>query len=844
MDAQQPVGGAGSIKPINRQSIHRICSGQVILDLATAIKELVENALDAGATNIEVRLREYGSALVEVADNGRGVPPADYQALTLKYHTSKITSFDDLSSVSTYGFRGEALSSLCAVSELSVVTRTAEQDAGVRLEYDHEGLLTSRSPAPRAVGTTVAVKDLFKTLPVRHKEFLRNIKREFAKAVSVLQAYALIATHTRIIVTNQPGGKGASRATVLTTAAPAATYEAYEAAAATAAASDGSAGGAAPAPPPTPGSLPTVLAALAAAPPAPGAAAGADPRVAAQLAALRDNVVSVFGGRVAEALEPLVLPQDPETGVRVVGWVSRAGCGLKGDTSRQFFFLNGRPVDLPKAARVLNDSFKSLSSPAHAGSHRPMGLLSVSLPSEEVDVNVTPDKRRVFMAAEDRMCGLLQQSLSALWEPSRCTFAVNAPSALTAGGAGAGGAGGSALVAGGLRGGPQRQTTLSVVRGGGNGATAAASAAAGTMEVQDADAVSASKVAGCRGGGGGGGSQSPAKRQRLSSDTADAGGGDGGDGGGGDVGEEEEEGEADGAGYEGAGAAGGYDEAQESAYSPRSAPGAVAAPMETDAAEGPAAEAEAADEEVERRGAGGGAERGAAAAGEEEEGGYDDDGDGGDGDVQPVAAAPRGSGYQEGLAGQEQPPAAAAAAEEEEEEEEEAEENKEPAVGRTPRLQLKEEAEEGPGPGPDVTAGGGVVGAILGAVARATPPAPAAVLHLAPGQLAALTAARVRHLAAQRKRRRAEEEEQQAAAAAAAEGRRFHSASLEEEAGGAEAAEGGCAGAGGTRAEREAAAERELERVFRKEQFREMRVLGQFNLGFILGVPRPRRVHR
>ncbi|GFR41716.1 hypothetical protein Agub_g2467, partial [Astrephomene gubernaculifera] len=228
-----PAAG-GSIKPINRQSIHRICSGQVILDLSTAVKELVENALDAGATNIEVRLREYGSALVEVADNGRGVPPADYQALTLKYHTSKITSFEDLTSVNTYGFRGEALSSLCAVSGLSVVTRTAEQAAGVRLEYDHEGVLVRTSPTPRAVGTTVAIKDLFGTMPVRHKEFLRNLKREFARAVAVLQAYALIATHARIIVTNQ-SGKAAPRSTVFTTSAPAATYEPYLTAAAEAA---------------------------------------------------------------------------------------------------------------------------------------------------------------------------------------------------------------------------------------------------------------------------------------------------------------------------------------------------------------------------------------------------------------------------------------------------------------------------------------------------------------------------------------------------------------------------------------------------------------------------------
>jgi hypothetical protein len=213
---------AGAIKPIDKAAVHRICSGQVVLDLATAVKELIENSLDAGATSIEVgppsdregrmatprgshhpprthaqvRLRQYGSELVEVADNGHGVPPENYQALTLKYHTSKLSEFSDLQvrvgpqmpvasraprdrcggepacppvpqGLATFGFRGEALSSLCAVADLSVATRTAEQEAGVRLAYDHSGTITGLAAAARAVGTTVAVRDLFKSLPVR-----------------------------------------------------------------------------------------------------------------------------------------------------------------------------------------------------------------------------------------------------------------------------------------------------------------------------------------------------------------------------------------------------------------------------------------------------------------------------------------------------------------------------------------------------------------------------------------------------------------------------------------------------------------------------------------------------
>ena len=85
---------SGVIKAIPRDSVHRICSGQVVLDLASAVKELVENALDAGATNVEVRLKDHGATRVEVVDNGCGVPPDMYEALTTKYATSKIDVFD------------------------------------------------------------------------------------------------------------------------------------------------------------------------------------------------------------------------------------------------------------------------------------------------------------------------------------------------------------------------------------------------------------------------------------------------------------------------------------------------------------------------------------------------------------------------------------------------------------------------------------------------------------------------------------------------------------------------------------------------------------------------------
>uniref|UniRef100_A0A8C9ST56 PMS1 homolog 2, mismatch repair system component n=1 Tax=Scleropages formosus TaxID=113540 RepID=A0A8C9ST56_SCLFO len=204
---------ARSIRPIDRHSVHQICSGQVVLSLATAVKELVENSIDAGATKI--RLKEYGAELVEVSDNGIGVEESNFEGLTLKHHTSKLQDFSDLIHVETFGFRGEALSSLCALSDLSVVTCHESTEVGTRLVFDHNGQLCQRSPHPRQRGTTVSLQQLFSTLPVRHKEFQRNIKKEYAKMIHVLQSYCIISTGVRITCTNQTGqGK---RTTVLCT---------------------------------------------------------------------------------------------------------------------------------------------------------------------------------------------------------------------------------------------------------------------------------------------------------------------------------------------------------------------------------------------------------------------------------------------------------------------------------------------------------------------------------------------------------------------------------------------------------------------------------------------------
>lgn len=108
------------------------------------------------------------------------------QVLALKHHTSKLGDFHDLQSLTTFGFRGEALSSLCVLGDLTVETRTKNESVATHLTFDHSGLLTAERKTARQVGTTVTVKKLFSSLPVRSKEFSRNIRKEYGKLISLL----------------------------------------------------------------------------------------------------------------------------------------------------------------------------------------------------------------------------------------------------------------------------------------------------------------------------------------------------------------------------------------------------------------------------------------------------------------------------------------------------------------------------------------------------------------------------------------------------------------------------------------------------------------------------------
>jgi len=181
-----------SIRPIrllDAQTADRIAAGEVVERPASVVKELVENALDAGATAVTVDIAEGGAKRIRVTDNGHGIEAQDVRLAFERHATSKIKSGDDLVHIGTLGFRGEALPSIASVAKVRLTTRTAGQEAGVAIEVAG-GEVLSVKPAGCPQGTTVIVEDLFFNTPARRK-FLRKPQTETGHIADSLMALAL-----------------------------------------------------------------------------------------------------------------------------------------------------------------------------------------------------------------------------------------------------------------------------------------------------------------------------------------------------------------------------------------------------------------------------------------------------------------------------------------------------------------------------------------------------------------------------------------------------------------------------------------------------------------------------
>ncbi|OJD25745.1 hypothetical protein ACJ73_02887 [Blastomyces percursus] len=353
-----------TIKAIEARSVHQIQSGQVIVDLCSVVKELVENSLDAGATSLDIRFKNNGLDLIEVQDNGKGISPDDYETVALKHYTSKLSKFDDLSSIQTFGFRGEALSSLCALSNFHIITAQAHQTPKAsRLEFETSGKLKNRQVVAGQKGTITSVENLFNKLPVRRRELEKNIKREYGKVLGLLHAYACVSTGVRFNVKNQmPKGKSVL---VFATQSNASTKE---------------------------------------------------------------NISNIYGAKTLLALTPLDLElefQPSGMGKRLIGGGANEGNKIlvQGHISkpifgegrqtpdRQMFFVNSRPCGLPQIAKAFNEVYKSFNI-----SQSPFIFANFKMDTNSYDVNVSPDKRTILLHDAGALIESLKTSLTELFE--------------------------------------------------------------------------------------------------------------------------------------------------------------------------------------------------------------------------------------------------------------------------------------------------------------------------------------------------------------------------------------------------------------------------------------------
>ncbi len=338
----------------------KIAAGEVIERPASVVKELIENAIDAGATTIRVDLLDGGLRLIRVSDNGRGIPADEVPLALARHATSKLEQLDDLERLQTLGFRGEALASIAAVSELTLTSRTAESDLAASITV-RNGAPGAQSSVGAAPGTTVMVRDLFASVPARRK-FLKSQATETGHCLHLLQQYALAYPEIRFQVSSD--GRQ-----IISSAGDGNLYNAL-----------------------------ILVYGL---------------EIAEQMIPVQSQeATSPLTGEDASGTgaQPLSLvpPAQDSAPPRVSGYISRPTCYK---SSRQYlsFFVNRRWVQSRTLSFAVEEAYHSLLL---AGRH-PIAVLNLALDPALLDVNVHPAKTEVKFLRERQVYATLQRAVRA-----------------------------------------------------------------------------------------------------------------------------------------------------------------------------------------------------------------------------------------------------------------------------------------------------------------------------------------------------------------------------------------------------------------------------------------------
>ncbi|MFO6421311.1 DNA mismatch repair endonuclease MutL [Hylemonella sp. W303a] len=352
------------IRELPDELISQIAAGEVVERPASVVRELVDNALDAGATQITVRLLAGGVRLIAVEDDGGGIPPGEL-AIALKRHaTSKIASLQELESVATMGFRGEALAAINSVAELSLLSRSADQATAFLLD----GRTGEIQPAARGQGTTVEVKELFFSTPARRK-FLKTDATELAHCIDAVRRHALARPEVGFAIWHE--GK---------------LVEQWRACRVTEAASSG------------------------------------DTAPLQQDRAFDQRLADVLGEDFITA-SIAVDYQGRDAGGRVIRVRGRAGVpdAARSRADQQFSYVNGRYV----RDKVLTHAARSAYEDVLHGQRQPVYALHIEIDPTRVDVNVHPTKIEVRFRDSREVHQAVRHALEDALAAPRAQAAVN-----------------------------------------------------------------------------------------------------------------------------------------------------------------------------------------------------------------------------------------------------------------------------------------------------------------------------------------------------------------------------------------------------------------------------------
>ena len=324
------------IRVLTPEVATKIAAGEVVERPASVVKELLENSIDAGATEVSIEVQGGGVDYIRVADNGCGIAKEEIPLAFQRYATSKLHDSQDLESIATMGFRGEALPSIAAVSQVALLSRPASQTSGALIEVA-EGQVVREEAQGAPQGTVVTVQHLFRFFPPRRK-FLRSAVSEASRIQAVVTHYAMAYPEIRFSLV----------------------------------------------------------------------ADGANTFLHAGSGSLRDAIAAVYGSEVAEAmldLSPVIGPDERQE-LSVTGLLSPPSLS-RANRSYISFFVNRRWVQ----SRLLGYSLEQAYQGFLMEHRHPIAAVNISIPFQEVDVNVHPAKSEVRFRWENQVFSALQKAV-------------------------------------------------------------------------------------------------------------------------------------------------------------------------------------------------------------------------------------------------------------------------------------------------------------------------------------------------------------------------------------------------------------------------------------------------